>query len=346
VRILVIGGTGFMGPHVLARLTEMGHDVKVFHRGQTGAVSPDGVEHIRGDRGRLGDYSSDFSRFAPEVVLDMIPYNAQDAWSLINAFKGVARRAVAISSEDVYRAYGRIIRREPGPTEPVPLTEEAPLRGRLYPYRGEAPRDPGDPEHWLDDYEKILVERLVMGEPSMRGTILRLPAVHGPGDKQHRLFPYLKRMDDGRPAILLDEGLARWRWTRGYVENVAAAIALAVVDERAAGRIYNIGEEGPLPEAEWVRRIGEAAGWDGEVIPLPGERLPPHLREKYDRSQDLVVDTTRIREELGYREPIPQREALRRTIAWERANPPKEIDPSMFDYGAEDAAIAEPERGR
>jgi nucleoside-diphosphate-sugar epimerase len=37
-------------------------------------------------------------------------------------------------------------------------------------------------------------------------TILRLPALYGPGDKRHRLFPYLKRMDDVRPAILVERG--------------------------------------------------------------------------------------------------------------------------------------------
>jgi hypothetical protein len=40
-------------------------------------------------------------------------------------------------------------------------------------------------------------------------------------------FTYIKRMDDGRPVILLDEAYARWRWARGYVENIAHAIALA-----------------------------------------------------------------------------------------------------------------------
>lgn len=74
----------------------------------------------------------------------------------------------------------------------------------------------------MDAYDKILVERAVMGDADPVGTILRLPMVYGPGDPQHRLFQYLKRMDDRRPAILMDEGAAGWRWSRGYVENVAA----------------------------------------------------------------------------------------------------------------------------
>jgi nucleoside-diphosphate-sugar epimerase len=166
--------------------------------------------------------------------------------------------------------------------------------------------------------------------------------VYGPHDYQHRLFYYLKRMDDRRPAILLDEEIARWRWTRGYVENVAVAIALAVTDERASGRIYNVGEGQALTEAEWVHAIGRAAGWTGEVVVVPRERLPRALCGWGDATleQDLAVDTTRIRAELGYRETVLRTEALRQTVAWERANPPAEVPPKMFDYVGEDAVLA------
>jgi nucleoside-diphosphate-sugar epimerase len=85
-------------------------------------------------------------------------------------------------------------------------------------------------------YEKFAVERVVLGETDLPATVMRLPIVHGPVDLNRRLSPYLKRMDDGRPAIVLDEGLTRWKCPRGYVEDVAAAIALAVVDHRAPGR--------------------------------------------------------------------------------------------------------------
>ena len=104
--------------------------------------------------------------------------------------------------------------------------------------------------------------KVIMTEAQLPGTVLRLPMVYGPGDyAQRRLLPYLKRMDDGRSAILLGKTMASWRWTKGYVENVAAAIALAVTNENAAGRIYNIGESKTRTEAAWVRAIGRAAGW-------------------------------------------------------------------------------------
>jgi nucleoside-diphosphate-sugar epimerase len=341
VRVLIIGGTGFIGPDVLARLNEMGDQIFLFHRGQTNIDLPRAVEQILGDRKDLANFVDLFKRLAPDVVLDMFPFGEQDARSVTQTFKGITPRVIAISSQDVYRAYGRLRRTEPGPIDPVPLTEAAPLRQKLYPYRSDTPRSEQDPMRWLDNYDKIVVEQIVMGDPDLPGTILRLPMVYGPRDNQHRLFEYLKRMDDNRPAILLDEGLANWRWTRGYVENVAAAISLAVRDERAVSRIYNVGESETISTAEWVSKIGQLAGWYGKIIAVPGTYLPTHLAVDIDTEQHLVADTSRIRQELHYAEPVPLDEALARTITWERMHPPKEIDPNLFDYAAEDRALAQ-----
>jgi nucleoside-diphosphate-sugar epimerase len=337
MRILVIGGTRFIGRAVVHLLTEQGHEVAVFHRSQ--ANMPMGVQQIFGDRSQLHASKQGFARFSPEIVLDMIPFVEEDARSVMDLFKGMARRVVAISSQDVYRAYGRLLRTEPGPADPVPLTEDSPLREKLYPYRGVALRASEDKQRWMDDYDKIPIERTITSDPDLPGTILRLPMVYGPGDGQHRLFEYLKRMDDKRPAILLDAAVASWRWTRGYVENLAAAIVLAITDDRATGRIYNVGEVRTLTIAEWVRAIADAAGWKGKIITLPADRLPPHLVADMDTTQDLLVDTTRIRRELGYREPIELNEALARTITWERVNPPAEIDPKQFDNGGVSSSI-------
>ena len=329
MRVLVIGGTNFIGPYAVRRLAGAGHEVAVFHRGRTGTALPEGVGHFLGDRRRIEDHADELRSFDPEVVLDMIPMNERDAQGVVEVFRDAARRIVAISSADVYRAYDVVRGLAPGPPDPIPLSEDAPLRERLYPYEREG----------IEDYEKILVERVLMGDPDLPGTVLRLPAVYGPGDYQHRLFDYVRRMDDGRPAILLGERMASWRWTHGYVEDVASAIALAVTDGRAAGRVYNVGEAEPLPWAEWVREIGRAAGWDGDVIILPEDRLPQHLDWGLNTEQHWLVDTGRIRQQLGYAEEVPWEEALRRTVAWELAHPPEKVDPASFDYAAEDAAL-------
>jgi nucleoside-diphosphate-sugar epimerase len=339
MRILVIGGTGFVGPHVVRRLVDRGHELLCFHRGQTEADLPLEVVRLHGDRDRLADHRAELSRFAPELVLDTRPMTEGHARTVMETLAGIARRVVALSSGDVYRAYGLIRGTEIGPPEPTPIAEDASLRERLFPYRGHAPRAPDDPMRWLDDYEKILVERAVMGNPRLPGTVLRLPMVYGPGDAAHRLFPHLKRMDDGRPAILMGEVQARWRWARGYVEDVAEAVVAAVLDDRVAGRVYNVSEPHALAEAEWVRAIGRVIGWRGQVVTVLRDRLPPRLRVPGNFEQHLTYDTSRIRGELSYSESFPQSEAIRRTVDWERSHPPDRIDPEEFDYAVEDAAL-------
>lgn len=336
MRILVIGGTGFIGAHVLRHLLDKGHEVLVFHRGQTETSLAPPIQHVFGDRRTLPAFTAKFRQFSPHVTLDVIPYSEEDTLTLMQTLRGITGRVVALSSQDVYRAYGLFTRIEEGVPETTPCNEDAPLRSKLYPYRALAQ----GPDELSYHYEKILVERTVMNEPELPGTILRLPQVYGPGDRHHRSFDYLKRMDDGRRAILLGEAQYGWRWTRGYVENVAAAIALAVTDEWAAGRIYNVGEPEALAEAQWVRAIGDAAGWDGAIVAVPEEMLPAHLVAPYDWRQHLAAVTNRIRSEIGYKEEVPSEEALRRAVEWERAHPPLEINAKRFDYDAEDLALS------
>lgn len=337
MRVLVIGGTNFIGPHVVSALHRQGHEVTVYHRGQHEPDLPSAVRHIHSPRAAIPvlHFPSGLSDPPPDVVLHMFPVGEDDARAAVARFVGVARRIVAISSGDVYRAYGRLRGTEPGPPEPVPIAEDAPLRETLFPYRHTA----AGPSDWTYHYEKILAERAVLAGP-LPATVLRLPAVYGPGDPYHRLHPYIKRMDDRRPAILLEAVQAAWRWTHGYVEDVAQAIALAVGNERAAGKIYNVGEAVVPTTAERIKQIGEIAGWGGEVVPLSADRLPAHLRAPYQPNQDLVMDTGKLRRELGFDESVPDNEGLRRTIEWERANPPESGDPGPAEYAAEDAALS------
>ncbi len=336
MKILVIGGTrGFIGTQVVRQLVNDGHEVVVFHRGQTNADLPPSVRHILGDRQQLPNFRDEFERFAPQIVLDNYPRFEQDAIYLMQTFRGIAERVIAISSQDVYRNYGILEGIENTEPTKTPSNEDAPLRTVLYPYRALA-KDENDPNY---NYDKILVERVVMSDSDLPGTVLRLPVVYGKGDKQHRLFEYLKRMDDKRPVILPEKDEAEWRWTHGFVENVADAIVLAVIDERATNRTYNVGEQDALTRTEWIRSIGDAARWEGEIIAVPKDELPEHLKSPSNYRHDLVVDTSRIREELGYKERVSRNEAISKTVEWERANPPDKIDSKQFDYAAEDAAF-------
>jgi hypothetical protein len=66
--------------------------------------------------------------------------------------------------------------------------------------------------------------------------------------------------------------------------------------------------------------------------------MPAHLKVPYRIEQDWSMSSARIRNELGYFEPVDSNTAMARTIAWERVNPP-ELSLAAFDYAAEDQAI-------
>ena len=331
MKFLIIGGTGFIGPHVARELRQKGHSVAVLHRGKSKADLP--VEHILGERGDLPKL-----RPQADVVIDMILSSGRQAQELMDTFRGVARRVIAASSCDVYRSCSVLHRSEEGPLEPVPLTENSALRSKpAYPQALMEKLRPMVP--WLDDeYDKIPAERIVLGDAELPGTVLRLPMIYGPGDYGHRMYGMIKRMDDGRRAIIFEEGLAAWRAPRGYVENVAAAITLAALDDRAAGRIYNVAETPAFTEIEWARKIADATGWKGEFVVLPSERTPKHLLFPGNSAQHWEVDFVANPARAGIWRglSVTIEEGIRRTIAWERANPPGEFNPHVFDYPAED----------
>ncbi len=172
---------------------------------------------------------------------------------------------------------------------------------------------------------------------------MRLPFVYGPRDPLRRLFGVIKRVDDGRKVLLLDRAVAQWRAGRGYVENVAAAIAVSVTSDRAAGRVYNVAEQQVFSELEWTTKVAQAAGFKGEIKVVPSALCPAHLKMPGNLDQHWVPDTSRIRSELNYDELVPLEAALKSSIAWERANPPQQIDPRKLDYAAEDACLASAE---
>lgn len=318
MNILVLGGTAFIGPYVVRALAQGGHNVTVFHRGKTKADLPDSVRSIHGNRSQMRDFKAEFAATKPDVVVDMLAMFEDDAYALLDTFKGVAKRLVLISSMDVYRVYGQINGIEEGEIDPNPFNEESPVRTRLYPYR-ENSKQPGD---FFDRYDKIPVENILSSQPELPVTILRLPAVYGPGDKQHRVGFYLNQMEgdgENKGEIALTPAQAKWRWTRGYVEDVAAAIALAATDERASGRLYNVGEPSAWTEVEWVSTIAKAADWEG---PLSFEAQGNEEEEHLDYSIHLEADTSRIRNELGFAESVPRDEAIKRSVQWEHANKP------------------------
>ncbi|HLK67324.1 MAG TPA: NAD-dependent epimerase/dehydratase family protein [Bryobacteraceae bacterium] len=311
MRVLILGGTGLTGPFVARRLHNLGHEVTVFHRGKNRADLPDGVRRIYGD---VRQPPASLRELAPDVAVHMWAMNETDTRAFLAGMRGAAGRIVAISSGDVYRNYARLKGQEPGAPDPSPLTESSPLRESRYPYRGMQ----NAPLERVDEYDKVLVEQALREQPDPPVTILRFPAVYGPND-HHRFKPWLDRMPTGKAELPIEEGFAAWRWTHGFSENVAEAVVLSVIESRAAGQTYNVGEQ---PTPTWAERLaewGRIAGWSGRITVVPAASIPEDQRmPPLDYRHHLEIDTSRIRNELGYREMISREEAIARTIAWER----------------------------
>jgi len=331
MRIAVLGGTGFIGPYVVRRLAAGGHRVTVVHRGLQERDDLGDVLHVHADRSALGAAMEEVGE--ADVALDMAPFTEAAARLAVEALRGRVGRLVVISSVDVYRAFGAMLGVEESPLPEPPVDEDSPLRSRLYPYRDSAPE--GSPE-WLREYDKIPIERLVMGDPEMPGTALRLGAVYGPGDRQHRLRPLVARIDDGRPALLLERTQAAAHYPYVYVENVAAAIAAAVVDERAAGRIYNVGPERTPTVRAWTEAVAEALGWSGRVVLVGDGTLEEAAGVDHRHGMDLV--SARIRAELDVEDPVDFATGVRRTAEYERAH--RGDGPTREDYAREDRLLA------
>jgi nucleoside-diphosphate-sugar epimerase len=345
MRILVIGGTGFLGGPLVRALRGDGHEVAIFHRGEQ--CAGDEVGHFHGDRREMEAYGPAMTRFAPEVVVDLICGSGAAARRTLRVLAAPRRRMVLISSLDVYRAWAVFHGVDRGPIEPAPQSETARLRSSsgLYPAATLAHLRRLHP--WMmEGYDKLGMERAATAWPAAPGawlTILRLPPLYGPGDPHRRLYALWRRMRDGRGAILLPRGWAEWRSPRGYVINMAHGVALAVTNPRAAGRVYNLADAGNFSEAEWATAVGQVAGWRGRVVVASPAHMPPHLRVTAVTAvtaQHCAADTSRIRQELGYREPVSREEAIRATLIHERDHPPVNADPGLFDYAAEDAVLS------
>jgi nucleoside-diphosphate-sugar epimerase len=305
MRVTVLGGTGFIGRHVSRLLAKAGNEVTVIHRGRTPSRMQ-GARSVHADRHSPADLARALRAAAPELLIDMIAYAAADVERLLGVFPSSVERLVVISSGDVYQSYAAFLGLGPPPRSSAPPDEQAPLRATLYPYRSQA-EGPADLRY---SYEKILVERTARAASPAPVTTLRLPMVYGPADRQRRVTGWLERLGQHPEELRINAAQAAWRCTRGYVEDVAAAICLASLAKRGRGEVFNVGESDALSELEWVGTIAAAAGWRGRIVADPNE--PPTMPGHWE--VPLVVSTARIRTVLSYTDPIGRAEGLRRTV--------------------------------
>jgi len=319
LRVIVLGGTRFIGRAIVEDLAAAGHELLLVHRG---ILEPSGMpeaQHLHAERADLLKHRTALAKFHPDAAIDCRALTRADAETALSALPADIR-LVVISSMDVYRAFGAV--NDDRETDPVPLDEESPVRPYRYPYRGK--RD------GMDDYDKLDVEDVYLPQGA---TSLRLPMVYGEHDYQLREEFILRRVRAGRTRIPI--GAGTWLTCRGYVRDIARGARLALESSVARGEALNLCEDSTFSIGMWSRMILEAAGSDAELVHVADNLLPEDLRATGTMKQHILASARRARSLLGWNTSDPPA-ALRVTVAWHLANPPLE---SNTDFSADDRAL-------
>ena len=317
MRTLVLGGGGPIGQAVVRAFAARGDDVYWTSR-QSGPPTGAAVGHIRLDRSRPNDVAQTIGTQRIDTVVDMVAYGIAGTQPLLDAMQDDLRRYVLVSSCDVYRNYGLLHRLEAGEADGSPLDESSPLRTCRFPYRGPAARESGAADRWMDDYDKIPIEAAVRALPC-NWTILRLPMVYGPGDRQRRfrwaIAPMLSRAASLQaPSTWLD-----WTTTYGFIDNVAAAVAHCAGHEQAANTTVNVTDEPAMHHRNWVERLRLVTGWSGTLEATEAETSFSRAIEGLDLSVPLDVSADRLFTDLDFAPPVAVDAAARLTVADEVA---------------------------
>jgi 2'-hydroxyisoflavone reductase len=309
MRILVLGGTAWLGGEIVREAVRRGHEVTALARGGSGAV-PEGAAFVRGDRDELGAYDAVADRDW-DAVIDLARQPGHVRGALV-ALAARARHWVFVSTCSVY--------------EPLPdlgADESAPL---LRAYQGDLFTDP-------EQYgpAKVACEeavRAAFGEA--HAFVARVSLIGGPGDPSQRTSYWPWRFahpSNPEAAVLVPDApdvLTQVTDVRDF-----AAFLLDAGERRIPG-VANIGGE-TLTFAEHLAVAQRAAGWSGHLVPADEDWLADHGVDYWAgprslplwlRGEDLALNShsTARAEALGLRRR-PLEETLRDAAAGEQTRP-------------------------
>jgi len=326
MKVLVIGGTGQTGPMVIQGLVDRGHDVTILHSGRHEPPLPP-IEHIHAD----AHFAEPLEEALRDRTFDVAICMYGRAQVVADVLRGKVGRVISISGARYY--YGRPDDPRWGPIGAWVANEESPFSD-----------DAGIDRLGQRVYstEQAIMAHQVAGEFDV--TILRFPGIYGPASILPADWGFVRRILDGRTSLLMPDGGLMLR-SRVYRDNAAHAVLLATEHTEAArGEIFNVADEPPeLSLGQTVLATARALGREVEFVDCPG-----WLGYRIYGGQigfHRVLDTSKIRERLGYRDKVPLLDALAQTATWWRDNPPErggEVEQKLgdaFDYEIEDRLI-------
>jgi nucleoside-diphosphate-sugar epimerase len=252
VRILVLGGTAFVGRAIVEDALRSDAEVTLFGRGRTGTELFPGVPRLAGDRD-TGDYTA-LRDGRWDAVVDVSGYVPRHVGQAMDALGDRAGRYLFISSHAVYQH-----------TQPdSDPTEDAPRRP---PLRDTEVLD-GDNYGRL----KVACEDDVLARYGDRATIVRPGKVAGPHDWQDGLTYWVRRAAGGGPVAVPTDPAQPVQVIDS--RDLARLVVQLVTDDRP-GAFHAVGPAGPVTLGGLIETCARAAGTKAEIVPVPPETAPP-----------------------------------------------------------------------
>jgi nucleoside-diphosphate-sugar epimerase len=330
VRVLVVGGTGPTGPHILDGLLGRGHDVTVFHRGTHEPPGLPAVEHVHGDPHFRASIDETLGTRSFDVVVAMYGRLTH----LSAALRDRCHHFVGVGGVPVYRGFFP----RPGYRMPIPVTEDDPV------VQGAPDDDPA-----LQFSLRLAAAEAAVLANHPDGTILRFPMLYGPNNPRPQEWSIIRRVRDRRRHMILPDGGFQVH-TRCAARN-AAAYVLAAIDhpDAAGGRAYNCGDPFDWTFRQWVEATVDLLDAELELVAIPSdvavEAATTLLPLAGTTATHIVLSTERARRELAISPPVHPLDALRELVQSYQARPG--FDPSdspsftdRFNYATEDALIS------
>lgn len=323
-RVLVVGGTGPTGPHVVNGLLDRGHEVTILHTGrhEVDEIPPE-VAHIHTDpfdgnatAAALGSTDYDIAIVMYGRLRVLAPLLAGRVGRIVT-IGGVGAVRGWVAPDDLFPT---------GMT--VPTGADAPL---------------ATPDEAIGKIRRIVETERVVFEHHPEAIHLRYPMLYGPRQLIPREWPIVRRALDRRPALILADGGLTLK-AAAYIENAANAVLCAVDTGTAGAGIHNVADRRSLTIRQVAEVIADEVGHTFEYVEMPYEIAPPaRPLVMHTSTGHRVVNTDSLATALGYRDVVEPEEGLRRTVRWLIDNPPSAAVESRlqdpFDYRAEDELI-------
>jgi len=235
LRLLILGGTGNIGPYHVRAAVARGHHVSIFSRGRTAAELPAGVEHLVGNR---NDDLKAIQGRDWDAVLDIATFGPGWVRTLGEALRGHVGHYTFISTVSVYD--------NPAANK---ITDET---SRVYAYHGTA--DPYSVTTEGPDYGalKVLCEREAEKQFPARTLVARPGYIAGPGDTHAPLPYWLLRMQRGGEALAAGDPSTPVQFID--VRDLSEWM-VRMIEERGIGT-YNV--VGPVPATDLTHVIDGA----------------------------------------------------------------------------------------